>query len=231
VRHDAPTAADMVVRPYRAADRDVVHRLAGDTAFFGGPIEVYLDDRRHFLGLFVSSYTDHLAEYAWVAEAKGQVVGYLTGCPDTLQHDRLLRRRILPGVLLRLLRGQYRLGAKSRRTVGRLALASLRGESPRVDTSLYPAHLHINVADGWRGRGLGRGLISACLEQLSSEGVAGVHLHTTTQNRQAVRLYQSLGFELLGACPTRQWEGVIAEPVQALLFGRRLAAGAAPESG
>jgi len=231
VRHDDPTAADMVVRPYRAADREAVHRLAGDTAFFGEPIEVCLDDRRHFLDLFVASYTDHLARYAWVGEANGQVVGYLTGCPDTLQHDRLLRRRILPGVLLRLLQGRYRLGAESRRYVVRLALASLRGESPRVNTSLYPAHLHINVAEGWRGCGLGRRLIIACLEQLSAEGVAGVHLHTTTQNRQAIALYQSLGFELLGARRTRQWEGLIAEPVQALLFGLRLAAGAAPESG
>jgi len=210
------------VRRYRPADREAVHRIAGDTAFFGQPIETYLDDRQHFLDLFVAYYTDYEPDYTWVAEVDGQVVGYLTGCPDTARHWRTLLRRILPRVLLRFLRGRYRMGRRTWRYVGRLALSALRGEFPPVDQAVYPAHLHINVAAGWRGRGLGRQLMAAYLAQLRAEGVPGVHLETTTLNQAAVRLYRSLGFELLGARRTRLWEGLIAEPVENLVFGLRL---------
>jgi ribosomal protein S18 acetylase RimI-like enzyme len=231
VTHEEPHLASPVVRRYTAADREAVHRIAAETAFFGEPIELYLDDRRHFLDLFVASYTDHLGEFIWVAEENGRVVGYVSGCPDTDRHERLLLRRVLPGVLVRLLRGHYRIGAKSRRYIGRLFLASLRGESLRADHALYPAHLHINVAEERRGRGLGRRLITACLEQLRAAGRPGVHLHTTTLNQPALRLYRSLGFELLEARPTRQWEGIIAGPVQSLLFGLRLMAWTDPKTG
>ncbi len=211
-----------MIRPYQLADREAVHRIAGDTAFLGQPIETYLDDRQHFLDLFVAYYTDHEPTYAWVAEADGQVVGYLIGCPDTARHRRILLHRILPHVLLHLLRGRYRVGRRTYRYVVRLALASLRGEFPQADHTLYPAHLHINVAADWRGCGLGRRLMSIYLAQLREETVAGVHLETTTLNRAAVPLYRSLGFELLDARRTRMWEGFIAEPVENLLFGLRL---------
>ncbi len=212
----------MQVRRYRPADREAVHRIAGDTAFFGQPIETYLDDRQHFLDLFVAYYTDYAPGYVWVAEAEGQVVGYLTGCPDTLRQRRTLWRRLLPRVLLRLLCGRYRMARKTWRYIGRLVLAARRGEFPSADPTVYPAHLHINVSAGWRGRGLGERLMTAYLAQLRTEGVAGVHLETTTLNTAAVRLYRSQGFELLEARRTRLWEGLIAEPVKNLLFGRRL---------
>ena len=211
-----------MIRHYQLADRGAVHHIAGDTAFFGQPIETYLDDRQHFLDLFVAYYTDHEPTYAWVAEADGQVVGYLIGCPDTARHRRILLRRILPHVLLHLLRGRYHVGRRTYRYIVRLALASLRREFPQADHILYPAHLHINVAADWRGRGLGRRLMSVYLAQLREETVAGVHLETTALNRAAVRLYRSLGFELLDARRTRLWEGFIAEPVENLLFGLRL---------
>jgi len=211
-----------VIRHYQLADRGALHRIAGDTAFLGQPIETYLDDRQHFLDLFVAYYTDHEPAHVWVAEADGQVVGYLTGCPDTIRHRRILLRRILPRVPLHLLRGRYRVGRRTYRYIIRLALASLRGEFPQADHALYPAHLHINVAADWRGRGLGRRLMSVYLAQLREETVAGVHLETTALNRVAVHLYRSLGFELLDARRTRLWEGFIAEPVENLLFGLRL---------
>jgi len=211
-----------VVRHYRPSDREALHRIAGDTAFFGQPIETYLDDRGHFLDLFVAYYTDYEPNYAWVAEVGGQVVGYLTGCPDTARHRRVLLRHLLPRVLLRFLAGRYRVGRRTWHYIGRLALAELRGEFPSPDLAAYPAHLHINVAAGWRGQGLGKRLMAAYLAQLRTEGVPGVHLETTTRNRAAMCLYRSFGFQLLAARRTRLWEGIIAEPVENLIFGLRL---------
>lgn len=211
-----------MVRRYQRGDRDAVHRIAGDTAFFGEPIEAYLDDRRPFQDLFVATYTDFEPDHAWVAEADGRVVGYLTGCPDSARVAPILRHTILPSVLLRALRGRYRLGRKTWQYVARLALSWLRGEFPRIDHSLYPAHLHINVAESWRGCGVGRGLMSGYLDQLRMERVVGVHLETTTLNPAALGLYRSVGFERLSAHPTRMWEGIIPERVENLSFGLSL---------
>lgn len=40
------------IRPYYPNDRDALFRIAGDTAFFGNPIEAYMEDRRLFLDAF-----------------------------------------------------------------------------------------------------------------------------------------------------------------------------------
>ena len=60
------------VRPYLQGDRGAVHRIAADSAFFGDPIETYLDDRRPFQDVFVGYYTDFEPGYAWVAEVEGR---------------------------------------------------------------------------------------------------------------------------------------------------------------
>src|SRR5687767_4188416 len=39
---------DITIRPFELHDRESVFRLAADTAFFGEPLEAYLDDRRLF---------------------------------------------------------------------------------------------------------------------------------------------------------------------------------------
>jgi ribosomal protein S18 acetylase RimI-like enzyme len=220
-----PNSRLAMVRRYQAADREAVHRIGGDTAFFGLPIETYMEDRQPFLDMFMAYYTDHDAQYAWVAVGGGQVVGYLTGCPDSDRHDRVVREQIRPQVLRWFLRGRYRIGPRSRRYIFRLALASMRREYTEPDHAVYPAHLHINVAEGWRGRGLGRQLLTAYLDQLRAAGVVGVHLGTTTFNRAAVHLYRSLGFEVLSACRSRMWEGLIDEPVENLSLGLRLETG------
>jgi ribosomal protein S18 acetylase RimI-like enzyme len=219
---DEVAAYQAKVRPYRPGDRQALHDIAGDTAFFGQPVEVFMEDRQPFLDTFVAYYTDYEADFAWVAEAGGLVVGYLTGCPDASRQARVLRRRIVPRVLLRLVSGRYTVGSKTAGYVLRLVLSLLRGEYPRPDRTIYPAHLHVNVADGWRGRGLGRRLLTAYLGQLRRVGVPGVHLGTTTLNHAAVHLYRALGFELLASHRSRLWEGVIGEPVENLSFGKRL---------
>ena len=59
---------ELIVRPYRQGDRDAVHRIAADTAFFGEPVEAFLDDRRLFCDAFCSYYTDLEPELASIVE-------------------------------------------------------------------------------------------------------------------------------------------------------------------
>lgn len=90
---------DQVIRTYQPADRQAVFRIGADTAFFGAPIEAYMEDRDAFLDAFYAYYTDLEPEHTWVACADGEVVGFLAGCVDTRIHNRKLMRVIIPAWL------------------------------------------------------------------------------------------------------------------------------------
>lgn len=70
-------------------------------------------------------------------------------------------------------------------------------------TARFPAHLHINLDEAWRGAGVGRALIEALAGELSRRGVSGVHAVTGRHSRN-VSFYKRAGFEEVAA-PT--WDG------------------------
>ncbi|MGA2503561.1 MAG: GNAT family N-acetyltransferase [Anaerolineales bacterium] len=213
---------DFDVRPFIPADRQAVFRIGGDTAFFGAPIEAYMEDRNAFLDAFYAYYTDLESEHAWVASANGEVVGFLTGCVDTRVHDRKILRVIIPRVAASLLRGRYHFGKRSFRYFRGLLSGLLRGEFTRVDLAIYPAHLHINVDAAWRGYKLGQSLMDAYLGQLRELGIPGVYLDTTSLNEIACRLYEKMGFRLLDARPDRFWAKWFGHPVDNRCYGLKL---------
>lgn len=213
------------IRPFEPKDKPALFHIAAETAFFGAPIETFLDDRRLFNDIFYRYYTDFEPEHAWVAEIKGQVVGFLTGCIDTRRQDKTVARRLLPDLLINIVRRQYRIGRKTMQYALRLGLGTLRGEIPPADGKQYPAHLHINLDPAFRGRSLGRRLMEAYLDQLSALDIPGVHLHTTNINRAACALYEKMGFDLIAERPTSVWKEWVHEPVFSRVYARRITAG------
>lgn len=213
---------DLFVRPFRPADRETVLQIGAETAFFGAPIERYMEDRRLFMDAFYSYYTDYEPEHTWVACADGSVVGFLTGCVNSAAHEKVMCGKIMPLVVKKWLRGEYHTGRKTFRYAIAVAIAVLGGEIPGVDQRQYPAHLHINLLPGWRGLGLGRSLIEAYLCQLRELGIPGVHLHTTNMNATACRLYEQLGFHLLSARSTDMYTHLTGERIENRCYGMRL---------
>jgi ribosomal protein S18 acetylase RimI-like enzyme len=206
-------------RPYATADRAAVWSLAADTAFFGDPVETFLDDRALFCAAFVAYYTTYEPGRLWVAEIDGTVVGYVTGCGDTRRQTRTFRSRILPTVLWGVLRRRYRVGTKTLRFALRIAREGLQHSRPNVSLDRFPGHLHINVLAGSRGNGIGRTLLERSLAQFWATGVRGVHLSTTDHNAAACHLYEAVGFRLLHAWPTRLWVGLVDSPVERRIYG------------
>jgi len=78
----------------------------------------------------------------------------------------------------------------------------------------YPAHLHVNVADGWRGAGIGGSLIEAFAGHCAAHSIKGLHA-VTAQASQAASFYAARGFN-----PVRllQWQGRLL-----VLYGRSAA--------
>jgi ribosomal protein S18 acetylase RimI-like enzyme len=213
---------DLAVRTYQPEDREAVLRIGADTAFFGAPIEAYMEDRNIFLDAFYVYYTDLEPEHSWVACADGKVVGFLTGCVDSRLRRRNFFRTLLPRFIGNLLRGKYRFGKRIFRYITGMFGGVLRGELTHVDLSIYPAHLHINVDSAWRGYKLGLSLMEAYLQQLRSLSVKGVFLETTSLNEAACRLYEKMGFRLLEARPDRFWSTWFGHPVENRCYGLKL---------
>jgi ribosomal protein S18 acetylase RimI-like enzyme len=213
---------ELLVRPYQLKDREAVFRIGADTAFFGAPIEAYMEDRNVFLEAFYAYYTDIEPEHAWVACADETVVGFLTGCVDSHNHGWRYVRFILPGLVSKVLRGKYRFGGRSIGYFSGLLGGWLRGEFTHADLETYPAHLHINVDSNWRGHGLGRRLMEAYLQQLRKLGVKGVYLDTTSLNEAACRMYEKIGFRILDARPDRFWAKWFGHPVENRCYAMKL---------
>lgn len=56
------------------------------------------------------------------------------------------------------------------------------------------AHLGMVVADGWRGRGVGRALLATALDWARRAGAHKVELQCWPHNDAAIRLYEGMGF-------------------------------------
>jgi ribosomal-protein-alanine N-acetyltransferase len=76
-----------------------------------------------------------------------------------------------------------------RRLVGFALVRSVAGEAEILTIAIAPAD---------RGRGLGRLLMEEAMRRLYREGASACFLEVNEANAAAVRLYRSLGFEVVG---------------------------------
>jgi len=187
---------DALVRPYEPRDRAAVRAICCDTADGGEPVERFFPDREVFADLITRYYTDDEPQSTWVAEHGGQVVGYLTGCLDTPRFLRVMAWRLVPMIVLKAITR----GTLWHPQTVKLLRANLGGwlrAGFRRGVSLedYPAHLHINLAKGARGQGIGPRLIERFDAYVLAAGVHGVHAGVSGENAAACRFFEACGFQ------------------------------------
>ncbi len=204
------------IRLYRPTDRSAVRQLAGDTAFFGAPIEHFFDAREVFLDAFANFYLDQQSDHLWIAEEDGTVLGYLMGCPDTRAYDEWFEAN-LSRVVWRVLTLRYR-GLLTRKSIGYI-WRYFNTRVPYLDLTAYPAHLHINTRADRRGAGVGTALMNTYFDQLRQEDVPGVHLQTSSENKIAVPWYEKLGFQLLQRTSTDLYKASVGSTIELLVYG------------
>ncbi|OQA49421.1 MAG: Acetyltransferase (GNAT) family protein [Firmicutes bacterium ADurb.Bin300] len=61
----------------------------------------------------------------------------------------------------------------------------------------YPAHLHIDLLEGYRHMGIGSALINRLCDKLKKENIRGVMLSVSATNKNAVSFYIKNGFRFL----------------------------------
>ncbi len=112
---------------------------------------------------YLDPYVEHCPDTLFLAEADGELVGYLTGCPDAT---------VLPGederVTEAITRHEVMLRPRSvpffARSVVDLLTAKVRGHEVASGAAVddrWPAHLHINLVPQARGTGVASELMGA----------------------------------------------------------------------
>ena len=155
--------------------------------------------------VYVGPYVIGAPELARVVEDDEGIAGYVLGVTDTRAFEAWAEDAWWPP-----LRTRYPLlgdGSRDAELIAQLHAPSLAPEALVRD---HPAHLHIDLLDRVRGRGLGRRLIEGLLDQLRARDVSGVHLDVARANANAIAFYRHLGFD------------VILEEPDSLGMGRRL---------
>ena len=104
------------------------------------------------------------------------------------------------------------------------ALQTWRGGGFRREISLvaYPAHLHVNVREAFRGRGLGRALVARFLDRVREERVPGVHAAVRADNDPSRRLFTQFGFVEISRQRIIVPEGPAYHPHETILYGKRV---------
>lgn len=213
--------SEIEIRPYRPADREAVRDLCCEAAFGRERVESYGLDRELFADLMTCYYLQREPESAWVAASAGQPAGYLMGARDTSRQRRETLRRFLPGAVGRfLLRGGAFRWTTWRVLLSNLGQAFRRRGAERELWGRLPAHLHLAVAEPYRGKGVGERLVLRFLADLQVRGVTGAHASVRSDNPGARRFFERLGFEEVARLPALRLAGVEGPAPQRIVYGR-----------
>lgn len=187
------------IRPIADREWARVREICCRTARSGEPIE---ETRWPFFGeLWGRPYEWFAPQWTFVAEAQSEIVGYITGCPNTARFEWMKRIFFHP-VLLFKIHASKKFPSNSdtarftKRVLGQeadpndsfteAALRTIRGD--------FPAHLHVNVLTGFRKEGLGARLVSRLFEELRKQEIRGLHLFC---GPAPVAFYERQGMEII----------------------------------
>ncbi len=215
--------SEIIIRPYEAKDRDAVCRLAWETADQGRPLLPAAYDREIVVDILTRYYIERAPHSLLVAESGAEVVGYLSGCPDTRDYEHFMRPRVIPSVVMRGI-GKGLLWQKATWKIFWAAVATWRRGGFRIKELLktYPAHLHVNVCETFRGEKAGRRLVEEFLARLNVAGIKGVHAMVREDNPNGRAFFEQMGFEIKARLPLLWVEGGKTVERCRLMYGKRL---------
>lgn len=204
------------IRKFKDTDRDEIRKIATSTVT-GYP----RSDLQLVADLLTNYYVNYEPEHLLVAEANDRVVGYLSGCFNSSRCRWIKGTRVIPKAIVKaLLRSEV--GWKEVRYLGSFIYVTLHGGLRNAPPSGYPAHFHINIAEDWRGKGLGSRLANEFLSMLNQSGVSGVHVRVRQNDRRASRFFRSIGFKREGGYPTLIAEGNTFRTSRSIIYTKKI---------
>jgi len=211
------------IRPYEPRDRAAVRQICSDTADAGQPIERFFPDREVFADLLTNYYTEFEPQSVFVAESGREVVGYVTGSVDTKRFLRAMMWRIVPVASVKALaRGTLWHPQAVRLFRANLGMWLKTGYRSGPTLGQYPAHLHVNVREGFRGQRLGQRLVEAFCERARAAGARGVHAGVSAENLRGCHFFEELGFVELHREPRFRKTDGSGSILYTIIYGKKL---------
>lgn len=168
----------MEIRPYQNKDYFDVREICTETA--GG---IYKEKPYIARLLFCDYYITHEPENCFVAvNGEDKAVGYIICTANPKKH-----RKYTLDALQSLKNNEKAIYFQQK--------AGLIFE--RLINIGYPAHLHIDIKDGYQRMGLGSRLVDALVACLKEKKIRGVHLGVGSTNEKGNNFYKKYGFKLL----------------------------------
>jgi len=212
------TISEITIRKYLPKDKEAIKSIACRTA------GVYPRLNRQLIGdLLTAYYTDYEPQHLLIAEWRGDVGGYLAGCSHTTR-SRLIKSLItVPRAVSKaLFRGNISAQELNYFIVLMEATFRRRDKGDSSPPEGYPAHFHINLKEGLRGRGLGAEMVKKFLKALKKEDVAGVHVRVKERNGKAQKFFKALGFTYLKRYPMVAPKEEGYKDSYTVIYGKRL---------
>ncbi|MCL2512616.1 MAG: GNAT family N-acetyltransferase [Oscillospiraceae bacterium] len=174
----------VTIRPYQEKDYEYVRAICMGRA---EPPETIDEGTLKSLIIYFDYYVEQEPQNCFVAEGDGKLLGYVICAEDYRAYAKKYKRVYMPRI--------RKYGIKASLEARESTLAH------RILARKYPAHLHIDVLDGYRSLGLGSKLIDALCEHLKSSGVKGLMLTVAPKNKRGAHFYEKYGFKLIGNFP------------------------------
>ena len=145
------------------------------------PSGIFSDDGEWLADIMTAAYTDGEPQSAFVAENETGVIGYLIGTLDSSRLSVVWRQLLLKRVTTGFFTGGTWKSLRAWHFFLHGFWSFLRGEEyqPRDLWARFPAHFHINIAEGQRsggGTSAGRRIFQPYARQRRC-GCARAHLH------------------------------------------------------
>jgi predicted deacetylase/ribosomal protein S18 acetylase RimI-like enzyme len=202
----------MLIRYYRAEDRDQVRHICAETGFLGDPIDPLFQDRELFADFLTAPYTDAEPENCLVLEGGGgRLLGYIMGSRSSIKHLGYLALR-LPGWIVKVIfRYFFVYGDPSRKYI-RWLLFQGRKETPTAPAR--GVHFHINLLPEARGMSVGKGLFDTFLDRMGELGEKSVFGQVVVKDeRRSARMFAYYGFRLADRKEVTKFKDQRKEPV------------------
>lgn len=184
----------MTIKPFEEKYRDDVNMVCLNT----GPGSVFTDenDRRYILSMYNNYYLDCEPENCFVlVDDNDTAQGYIicSSSPEKYSKGMKPYLELIKGTGLSNCFGGF----------GEYAVNCALSK-------MFPAHMHIDINDGFRRNGNGSALMNMLLDHLRESGVGSIQLIVGSGNKPAVSFYKKNGFK------------VYINLGEALLMGRKI---------
>ena len=211
------------IRPYEPRDRSALRQICCDTADAGQPSENFFPDREVLADLVTKYYTECEPQSTFVADDDGHVVGYITGCLSTNRFLRAMMWRIVPATFVKALFRGVLWHPQTVRLVRTNFGLWLKGDYRRKETIRgYPAHLHVNVRERFRGQKLGQRLVETFCDRARAAKANGVHASVSAENVQGRRFFEGLGFTEVHRSPRCRSQDGTGRVLYTTVYGKKL---------